>query len=92
MTNIVKNHDINKYVYSGYEITFGTADSWSFGNDFAWNAVIFVVDNISSSPLDNLQNNFLMLGENLLMILMVVLVMQRKRLVLTLVKQRQNVT
>ena len=63
MPNIVKNHDINKYVYSGYEITFGTADSWSFGNYFARNAVIFVVDNISSSPPDNRQNNFLMLGE-----------------------------
>ena len=48
---------------SGYGITFGTAGSSRFGNDFAGNAVIFVADNISSSPTDNCQNNFLMLGE-----------------------------
>ena len=34
-TNIVKNTDKEKYVYSEYEITFGSAGSWSFSNDFA---------------------------------------------------------
>ena len=63
VTNIVKTDDISKYVYSGYGITFRTAGSWSFDNDFAGNAVIFVAENISSSSTDNCQNNFLMLSE-----------------------------
>ena len=33
-TNIVKNSDKKKYVYSGYGITFDSAGSWSFGIDF----------------------------------------------------------
>ena len=50
-------------MYSGYGITFGSAGSWSFGNDFARNVVIFGVDNSSSSH-DNRNNNFLILGES----------------------------
>ena len=50
------------YSYSGYEITFGSAGSWSFRNDFARNAVIFGVD-ISSSHFDNRKNNLLILCE-----------------------------
>ena len=34
-TNLVKNSDQAKYVYSGYGITFDSAGSWSFDNDFA---------------------------------------------------------
>ena len=48
-TNIVKNSDKEKYVYSGCGITFDSASSWSFGNDFARNVIIFGVDNSSSS-------------------------------------------
>ena len=62
-TNIVKNSDKGKYIYSGYGITFGSAGSWSFDNGFARNVVIFGVDNSSSSHSDNRQNNFLVLGE-----------------------------
>ena len=62
-TNIVKNSDKEKRVYSGYEITFNGAGSWKFGNDFARNVVIFAVDNSSSSHTDNHKNNFLVLGE-----------------------------
>ena len=62
-TNIVKNSDKEKYIYSGYGITFGSAGSWSFDNGFARNVVIFGVDNSSSSHSDNRQNNFLVLGE-----------------------------
>ena len=62
-TNILKNSDKEKYVYSGYEITFDSADSWSFDNDFARNCVIFVVNN-SSSHSNNHKNNFLILGEH----------------------------
>ena len=49
VTNIVKYSDKEKYVYSGYGITFDSADSWSFHNHFARNAIIFGVDNASSS-------------------------------------------
>ena len=44
-TFIVKNSNKEKYVYSGYGITFDSAGSWSFGNDFARNVTIFGVDN-----------------------------------------------
>ena len=47
--NIVKNSDREKQVYSGYGITFDSAGSWSFGDDFAENIVIFGVDNSSST-------------------------------------------
>ena len=52
-TNVVRNSDKEKYVYSGYEITFDSAGSWSFDNDFARNIIIF----------DNRRKNFLKLGE-----------------------------
>ena len=61
-TNIVKNSDQEKYVYSGYRITFDSAGSWNFGNDFTGNAVIFEIDNSSSSHSDSRKNNFLVLG------------------------------
>ena len=38
-TNIVKNSDKEKYVYSGYAITFDSAGLWSFGNDFVRNLI-----------------------------------------------------
>ena len=62
-TNIVKNSDQEKYVYSGYRITFDSAGSWNFGNDFTGNAVIFEIDNSSSSHSESRKNNFLVLGE-----------------------------
>ena len=62
-TNIVKNSDQEKYVYSGYRITFDSAGSWNFGNDFTGNAVIFQTDNSSSSHSESRKNNFLVLGE-----------------------------
>lgn len=40
-TNRVKNSNKNKYVYRGYRIVFDGAGSWSFGNDFVRDAVIF---------------------------------------------------
>ena len=62
-TNIVKNNDKEKYVYSGYGIVFDGKGKWSFGNDYAGNVIIFGVDNSSSSHADNLKNNFSILGE-----------------------------
>ena len=61
--NIVKNIDKEKYVYSGYVITFDSAGSCSFDNDFAKSAIICGVDNSSSSHSDNCKNKFLILGE-----------------------------
>ena len=63
-TNIVENSDKEKYVYSGYRITFDSASSWSFGNDIGGNVIIFGVDNSSSSHSDNRKNNFLIFGED----------------------------
>ena len=56
-TNIVKNSDKEKYVYSGYRKTFDSAGSWSFDNDFARNVISFGADNSSSSHSDNRKNN-----------------------------------
>ena len=50
-------------MYSGYRITFDSASSWSFDNDTARNAVIFVVDDSLSYHADNRKNNFFVLGE-----------------------------
>ena len=61
--NIVKNRDKEKYVYSGYVITFDSAGSFSFDNTFGRNMKIFGVDNSSASHSDNPKNNFLILGE-----------------------------
>ena len=58
-TNIVKNSDKEKYVYSGYKITFDSACFWSFDNDTARTVIVFGVDNSSSSHTDNRKNNFL---------------------------------
>ena len=58
-TNIGKNNVKSKYMNSSYGIVFDGLDSWSFGNDFARNVVIFGADNISSSHTDNRKNNFL---------------------------------
>ena len=57
-TSKVKNNDKEKWVYSGYGITFDGASSWNFGNSFARNVVIFGVNNSSSSHADNHKNNF----------------------------------
>ena len=38
---------------SGYRITFDTAGSWTFDNNFTRSVAIFGVDNSSSSHCDN---------------------------------------
>ena len=50
-------------MYIGYGIAFDGAGSWSFGNHFASNVVIFGVDNSSLSRTDNHEIIFLVLGE-----------------------------
>ena len=63
--SIVNNSDKEKYVHSGYGITFDSAGSWSFDDDIAKNVIIFRVDNSSSCHSDNCKNNFLLLVESL---------------------------
>ena len=62
-TNILKNSDKEKYIYSGYEITFDSEGSWSFDNDLTRNVIIFGIGNSLTSHFDNLGHNFLILGE-----------------------------
>ena len=45
-TNIVKNIDKEKYVYSGYGIAFDEKIEWSFSNDYTRNVMIFGVDHL----------------------------------------------
>ena len=49
-------------MYSGYGITFDRGDWWSFGNSTARGVIIFGVYNSSSSHVENIKNNFLILG------------------------------
>ena len=55
-TNIVKDSDKEKCVYSSYAIAFDRKGNWSFGNDLAKNVIIFGVDDTPSSDTDNLKN------------------------------------
>ena len=47
-TNIVKNSDNEKCIYSRYGIAFDGKGECSFGNDLAKNVVMFGVDKSSS--------------------------------------------
>ena len=85
---MVKKSDTEKYVYGGYGITFGIADSWSFGNSFARNVKIFDVDDSSPSYSDNRKNKFLTLC--VILVLMEGLDHQEKSLVLISLKITQN--
>ena len=86
------------YVYNGYGTAFDGASSWSLAIYFPRNLifgnfprnVIFGVNKCLSSHTGNRENNSLVLGEGSTTILIVVLVLQRKRLVLILVKERQT--
>ena len=62
-TNITKNHDKEKYLYSGYAVAFDRKSLWIFNKRFARNVIIFRIDNSSSSNTDSLKNDFLTLGE-----------------------------
>ena len=62
-TNIVKNSDKNKYVCSGYGITFNSAGPWSFGNDFVRSVITFGANNSLWYHSDNHKSNCLTLGE-----------------------------
>ena len=89
-TIIVKNSDKEKWIYNGYGIAFDGNGTWSFGNGYARNVVIFGVDNNSSSfHTDNLKNNFLVLGEGDTFGINESPGALKKSLVLILLRQRQ---
>ena len=50
-------------MYSDNGITFDSARSWSFGNEFVRNVVTCGDDNSSPSHVDNRKNNYLLLQE-----------------------------
>ena len=77
-------------MYSGYGISSDGKGSWSFNVDFARNATIFRVDNSSSSDTDNLKNDFLILGEGDTFGINGSFGASEKKLIIILVKQRQN--
>ena len=52
IVKLVRNTIKRKFSYNSQEIVFDGEGSWSFGNDFARNALIFCVDN-NSSHTDN---------------------------------------
>ena len=91
VNKLVKNSDKEKYVHSGYGIiTFNSAGSWRFSNDFAKNVIICDVDNSLSSHSENCKNNFLLLDEVPTQVLMEALDYQKQSLVLILLKQTQS--
>ena len=75
-------------MYRVYRIVFDRANSWNSGDDYAKNVAIFNVEKISSCHADNHNNNFLVSVEGDILVLMEALVHERKRLILTLKRQR----
>ena len=90
MKILLKNSNKSKRVHTGYGIAFDGGGSWNFGNDFVKNIVIFGFDNSSSSHVDNQKNNFLVQVKDHLLTLMEAIVQQKKSIVLTIPRQRQN--
>ena len=58
---LTKNADIGNYGYSGYGIGFDRKSSFSFGNETGKNVIIFGVDMSSSSKIDNIKKDVLVL-------------------------------
>ena len=90
-TTRVKNNNKEKWEYNGYGIAFDGKGEWSFGDDSARNVVVFGVVNNSSSHTDNRKNKFLVLGEGPIFVINGGFgAPEKKKLVLILVKQKQN--
>ena len=62
---LTRNASKRKFICNGYGISFGGAETWSFGNKIARNVVIFCVDNSLSIHSDDRKNSFLVLLEGL---------------------------
>ena len=56
--------DIDKYKYSGYGIGFDRKGTFSIGNEFGRNCIIFGVDMSCSVYVDNKKKKILILGES----------------------------
>ena len=61
---MTKNVDIDEYKYSGYGIGYDRRGSFSFGNGFVRNFIIFGVDMSSSVHVDNKKKDILILGDS----------------------------
>ena len=80
-----------KFTYNGRGIAFDDGKGyWSFDNDYARIAVTFIFDNSSSPHIDNLKNNFLVLGEGSIEAINGSVGATEKKIILTLVNQIQN--
>ena len=77
-------------MYSSYIVAFDGKSLWSFNNDSARNLIKFGVDNSSSSHTDNLENDVLILGKGDSFGINRSFGAPKKKLVLILLKQRQN--
>ena len=86
---LVNNAIKSKFTHNGRGIAID-GGSWSFGNDFARNVVIFGVDNSSPSNNDNRKSNFLVLGDGPIAGINDSTVATEKSIVLTLVKRMPN--
>ena len=60
---IIKNADTDKYKYSGYAIGFDRHATFSIGNGFDKNVIIFAADMSSSVHVDNNKKYILILHE-----------------------------
>ena len=88
---LTRNADKSKFNYNGQIIVFDKKDIWCYGNNFARNAAIFYIDNTSSSLTKNTKIKFLGLGEEPTKRINDSVCIVEKKLVLTLVKQRQYI-
>ena len=59
--SLTKNPDIDQYKYSGYGIGFDRKGTFSFGNGFGRNCIVFGVDMTSSVHVDNQKKDILIL-------------------------------
>ena len=61
--SLTKNIDFDKYKYSAYGIRFDKTGTFSIGNGFGRNNIIFVVHMSSSVHVDSNKKDILILGE-----------------------------
>ena len=62
-TTVVKNSDMDKWLYSGYGIALDGKDEWSLEDDYGSNVVTFGTDTSSWFHIDDHKNRFLLLGQ-----------------------------
>ena len=89
-TTTLKDNDKENYVYNGCGVASDGKGLWSFNDDFGRKVIIFGVDDSSSSHTGNLKNYFLILGEEDTFAINGSFSAPQKKLILILVKQRQN--